>query len=118
MDTLERLQTALDADPLDGQTRLVLADWYDDHGDAGRAGLQRWLAAQSKRPRLWSGDYAWYHEDQVSSRDIDPESDLPGDLFNLLPDRRSPSSAYYSTRRVAEEALLIAWLKWAGHSAG
>lgn len=40
MTTEDDFQTALDTNPEDWQTRLVFADWLDDHGDPRAAGYR------------------------------------------------------------------------------
>lgn len=49
MTTEDDFQAALDADPNDWQTRLVLADWLDDRGDPRGPGY-RALGANQIRP--------------------------------------------------------------------
>lgn len=44
------LQAAIDSEPDNPAPLLVLADWYDDHGESSLAYACRWMAYRGKRP--------------------------------------------------------------------
>lgn len=46
-------ERALAESPADAGTRLVYADWLDDHGEAAYAAAHRWLAARHLAPARW-----------------------------------------------------------------
>lgn len=50
---LEALHAHLDQMPHDWTARLVLADWYEEHGDNNRAAFQRLLTRCEKCPWRW-----------------------------------------------------------------
>ena len=84
MTTEDDFQSALDDNPEDWQTRLVLADWLDERGDE-RAEGYRALAALRRIPASMSnGSFWWY-----SSRNYcaDRRQTLPPDWFECLPEK-------------------------------
>ena len=56
-DDLRALALRLDQQPTDWDTRQVLADWYEEHGDRVAAAAQRWQIEARKRP-WWDCDTA------------------------------------------------------------
>lgn len=56
-DDLRALALRLDWWPTDWDTRQVLADWYEEHGDRVAAAAQRWQIEARKRP-WWDCDVA------------------------------------------------------------
>lgn len=54
MTTEDDFQRQLDANPDDHQTRLVFADWLEEHGDPRAAGY-RALGALGRRPNYYKG---------------------------------------------------------------
>jgi hypothetical protein len=92
----------------------AMADFLEEHGDNIGAACLRWQAQARKRP--WCRQ--WYDETSVDP-DIDPGSDLPSDLFKMLPlsggglckARSLDRATYieYDSRRAAEAALRVAW---------
>ncbi len=42
----------LDSDPMDNTTRLIYADWLDEHDGADLADAHRWIVAQQAHPKL------------------------------------------------------------------
>lgn len=85
MTTEDDFQTALDAQPDDWQTRLVLADFLSERDDA-RADGYRAIAAQRRCPRLTfrPGTMCWWHCDfgDPASRS---HNTIAKDWFALLP---------------------------------
>jgi uncharacterized protein (TIGR02996 family) len=113
---LQGLHAALDADPADQRLRLVLADWYEEHGAPQTAEALRWLAGQGKHPaRYWeewvwhnpaSAQQTWYHGRRQEARHPTAAEVLPQELWQALecPTWRSPAFwKPYATRRAAEE---------------
>jgi ssDNA-binding Zn-finger/Zn-ribbon topoisomerase 1 len=105
---LEALHAALDADPSDPATRLMLADLLEDTGDRVAAWDQRWQAKHGKWPALvlkpiLPGRWRWW--DAAYSEQDDPD-DIPSEVFRLLPGRENaPVACHYPTRRAAEADL-------------
>lgn len=99
---IDDLHAALDDDPSDQVTRLVLADAYDDAGDEAMADGLRWIVRDGCAPRcvsasvyfdldLGPGDRVW----------LCPPSPGMCRALGVLEDRPS----VHPTRRHAEEAL-------------
>src|SRR4051794_32848888 len=98
---LGALHAALDADPSDGDTRMVLADFLEDAGDRIGSRGQRWQALRRRWPVRGLGLDNWRWWNAAHSTGDDPD-DIPGDLFRLLPGRVNEHLAcYYPSRRVA-----------------
>jgi uncharacterized protein (TIGR02996 family) len=118
MTTEDDFQAALDADPTDWQTRLVLADWLDERGDP-RAEGYRALGLLRKRPRMEWYEHGvkrakmrhWVWRKFLTSATIpDLNYDcLNGDWRDLIPDINEINS--YRTRREAEDAAARAFAK-------
>ncbi len=111
MSTQEQLLDDLASAPGDWKLRGVLADWYEDNDQPEEAACLRWMIQQHKRPYRESDHGAsWFNADTVPPGLGDPESDIPGPLFQelegglVLGNHRS-----FPTVRAAEEALLAAW---------
>ena len=116
MTTEDDFQRALDADPTDWQTRLVLADWLDERGDPRGPGYRalagrRWRPYQPNRGGYWTvGDYR--------ANDRNDVSDLPADWFLYVwsatpsTDRTQAALGRWiaiNTRREAEDAAARAF---------
>src|SRR5512146_1083560 len=54
-ETLDGLHLLLDEKPNDHDTRMVIADLYEEEGDIPRANAWRWLAERKRQPNLWDG---------------------------------------------------------------
>lgn len=116
MTTEDDFQAALDADPADWQTRLVFADWLQEHGDP-RADGYRALAARRWRPYLPPNNVRWTVADyRVLGQD--DVSDLPDDWFGLIwtattkRDRTKSSKGHWiavDSRRIAEDVAALAF---------
>lgn len=124
-DDLRALALRLDRRPMDWDTRQVLADWYEEHGDRAAAAAQRWqiearkrpwwdcnLATGARRPPSGSGPTWRWLEDVDSTRGL--LSSLPSPLFAgvLAAGGRSrrcmggaAASAAFDSRAEAEAAL-------------
>jgi uncharacterized protein (TIGR02996 family) len=115
MTTEDDFQAALDADPDDWQTRLVFADWLDEHGDARAeyfrlAGQRRWrpvadAASMYTNDSLQlshiAGDRLWrFYSAAYVQRD--PHS-LPFDIGH--------GNWLHNTRREAEDAAALAFAR-------
>jgi hypothetical protein len=108
---LEALHAALNADPSDAATRLMLADLLEDAGDRVAAQGQRWQAKYGRWPEHCrdtghAEDWRWW--DAKHSAMDDPD-DVPHEVFQALPAAgRRPMAVYYPTRRAAEADLALA----------
>ena len=119
MTTEDDFQSALDANPQDWQTRLVLADWLEERGDPRGPGyralaLRRWQPYQP----VGSGGY-WTVGDYSADDQIDL-SDLPKDWFRHVwtatprNERTQASQGKWialDTRREIEDAAALAFAK-------
>jgi uncharacterized protein (TIGR02996 family) len=92
MTTEADFQAALDANPNDWQTRLVFADWLDEHGDPRAAGY-RALGALRRTPFPWrnppdaDGVLRWlYHNGTgtYNGRPIPDDHRLPADWIGAI----------------------------------
>jgi len=104
----QALNAALDADPSDTTTRLVLADWYEENGRDGDAERERWLARMGKWPtyRYSRGVFAYFPDLPWDWFDDDPKELTPDHA--KLPLRTfldTKGMARYKTRREAEADL-------------
>ena len=112
----DALHAHLDAHPDDCDARLVLADALRERGDPDAADCFAWLARSGRM-----ADYAPLFEDTgapfrwsdagVILRARMPPDALPECLFKRLVRTHNLAycCAYYPTRRLAEEAAVIAW---------
>jgi uncharacterized protein (TIGR02996 family) len=117
MTTEDDFQAALDANPKDCQTRLVFADWLDEHNDPRGPGM-RALGVNRIRPstasvtdqtRLW-----WYFKSWPGSED----GKIPEDWFDELQIEGKEGlfapkakTHRHNTRREVEDAAALAFLK-------
>lgn len=111
--TLDALHRALDDRPRDQGLRLVLADRYDELGDADTAECLRWCAAKGREPFAvsdpkWS--WATWTADHIHDR-----SEVPGCLAAMIRGKTDPVFSNQGVlvgsrnRRSAEAKLAAAW---------
>ena len=88
--TEEALWRGVMAAPDDGLPKLVLADWFDEHGEPEMAQALRWMAENGKMPfcsdpteRYWGGFCWWWFSDLA---DETHGCRLPKRLFDLVRD--------------------------------
>jgi hypothetical protein len=105
---LDALHAALDADPSDAVTRLMLADLLGDSGDRVGAQGQRWQALHGRWPvRATPGWRWWLALEEAGTRD--DADDLPREVFPLLSSGEPHRIVrYYPSRRAAEADLALA----------
>ncbi|MBM3980945.1 MAG: TIGR02996 domain-containing protein [Planctomycetes bacterium] len=111
MTTENDFQAALDATPADWQTRLVFADWLDDHGDA-RASGYRALAALRARPHS-TGSHWWSNAADADWSSHAGFNLLPEDWFELTTPSMESQSCHcdFESRRAAEDAAAAAFCR-------
>jgi uncharacterized protein (TIGR02996 family) len=97
--------------PEDWQVRGVFADWCEDNGKPELAECLRWMIRRQKRPYHGSGtSFTWFNADTIRAGMGDPESDLPGRVYDRLSGGTQVANhRSYATLREAEEALYAAW---------
>lgn len=98
-------EQALDTAPDDWTTRLVYADWLEEHGDNDLASAQRWMAERELAPKLepaggnWGpagfnpANYEWHWW---------PEAWMN---FGDIPEANSFLAAWHPSREKAERGL-------------
>jgi uncharacterized protein (TIGR02996 family) len=101
----------LAGNPNDWQVRGVFADWCEDNGRVELAECLRWMVRHKKRPYTGLGkSYTWFNADMVKPGLGDPESDIPGVLFDCLTGgHQACSHRAFPSLREAEEAFHAAW---------
>ena len=97
----EAMNVALDLDPSDQDTRRVLADWYEEDGDAAMADGLRWMAENGRYAVRLYGEWSWW-----SFRAAGHPASLP-----LWVHRQTTNPSNYPSRRAAEESLCRALAK-------
>ena len=129
MTTEDDFQHALDANPDDNHTRMVFADWLDDHGDHRAEGYRLFLSrpdiAPFKDPGCASA-WTWFNGEHFARERFAEEairSFIPGDLFARLEGGQQlkedePNDDYdgnawrdYPSRRAAEDAAARAFAR-------
>jgi uncharacterized protein (TIGR02996 family) len=97
--------------PDDWSLRAIAADWAEDHGETNLAECLRWMIRHRKRPYRSARNLAcWFDADRIDPGLGDPESDIPGQLFELLPfGEQQANHRIFINVRQAEEALYRAW---------
>lgn len=110
---LDSLHAALDAHPADQDTRLVLADWYEEYGEMWMADGLRLMAEGVVSPR--HGSIGWYWVRQPSEESFVYGNrlrplDYDGIQAEELWDHEARTKSF-PTRREAEEALCRALAK-------
>lgn len=115
MTTEDDFQSKLDACPDDHHTRLIFADWLDDHSDARAAGY-RALGQLSRRPRIMGVGWLWQKEGSHLNREYPtvPESLLPSIWFAALQNWNAGNQKRrwkrWLYRREAEDAAALAFV--------
>jgi hypothetical protein len=100
--------------PDDWKLRGVLGDWFEDNNHSGEAACLRWMVEHKKRPYHSdsSPQVSWFNADTISSGLGDPESDVPGPVYEQLAGGKvTANHKTYDGLRAAEEAFLAAFLK-------
>lgn len=114
MTTEEDFQAALDANPDDHSTRLVFADWLDEHDDPRAKGYRalgtlrheiRPFAAEDIDDLQWDGWYALPAANSSISWPAVHEISV-GDAVEIDGDR---VTVWFRTRRRAEDAAALAF---------
>jgi hypothetical protein len=104
--------------PDDFDLRRVAADWCEENGRDADAARLRWMATHRKRPRFLraSTECQWYDKAaQVCKPPIDPQSDLPTGLYELLrAGEKRWSFRHYDRFSTAEADIAQAWARWQG----
>lgn len=131
MTTEEDFQAALDANPEDWQTRLVFADWLEEHGDPRAEGYRAIARLPRCNCRSDGPDkvpFIWMKEDFGG---LPAYARLPNDWFEVLVaectapqlwdngmpadfdprGRRYMAWLNFSTRREADDAAALAFAK-------
>lgn len=113
MSILQQLLADLADAPGDWKLRGVLADWCEDNREPVLAECLRWMIARQKRPYVGSADRAsWFNADTISDGLGDPESDVPGPVYDLLEGgNQTANHKTFASPRHAEEAFLEAWAR-------
>jgi uncharacterized protein (TIGR02996 family) len=111
MSTRDQLLADLCRAPEDWKLRGVLADWCEDNDHAEAAACLRWMIRHQKRPYHGAPRGAtWFNADTISPGLGDPQSDLPGELFERLEGGKEVAHhKSFTTVRDAEESILAAW---------
>lgn len=112
----EALSAALDIDPGDRDTRLVLSDWYEQEGRHLEAEEQRWLVSVGKWPVKYTDNpksrFFWGWWGQFHPHDsLSPGTShccIPSSLVSFMPRR----AWIEDTRLQAERMLLEAYRLW------
>jgi len=73
----------------DWELYLVTSDWCEERGDMEAAEGLRWQARNRKRPASYPMASTWFNGSFMGGSN-DPESDLPGEVFDKLPSLRAP----------------------------
>ncbi len=112
----EQLFADLYANPNDWRMRNVVFDWYEDNGCPDEAACLTWMLENRKRPYSSGTDSvaSWFNGGKIQSDLGDGESDLPEEVYNLLENYSSTRANHrtYASVQAAEEAFVIAWIKW------
>jgi hypothetical protein len=99
--------------PDDWKLRGVLADWFEDNNHAPEAECLYWMIKNKKRPYHGSSPQAsWFNADKVGPGLGDPESDVPGAVYDLLEGGKvTANHRTFDDLKAAEEAFLAAFVK-------
>lgn len=111
MSMIDAFLDDLSRTPDDWSLRGVFADWCEDNRQADTAACLRWMVAHHKRPYHGSsGRGTWFNADTIAPDLGDPESDIPGPLFDQLPGGKPVANhKAYPSFREAEVAFHQAW---------
>lgn len=116
MNKVGAFHLSLDDDPRDWDTRLVMADYYEDQGHSLVAEAIRWQVQYGYRPdRRSSGQWSWFVEGRLVGTLTRHHTILPADLFQRFCPRMTEKAGQvtlHPTRRHAEEALWMAWIQY------
>jgi hypothetical protein len=107
------LNAALDLDPGDAATRLVLSDLLESEGRLDEAEGQRWLVREGKWPTCGEGNnpdcpWDWWRKENIMANSAPRHAEAPDGLFSRL-----NHQCRYATRAEAE-ADLVAYARRAG----
>jgi uncharacterized protein (TIGR02996 family) len=107
----QQLLADVAAAPEDWKLREVLADWYEDNSQPHCAECLRWMVRHKKRPYVGSQARAtWFNADTISTGLGDPESDVPGPVYDRLEGGKQVANhKTFKSTRDAEEAFHQAW---------
>lgn len=111
---IENLFQALTQNPEDWILHSVLADALEDAGKSFEADCLRWLGRNRKRPYAISKgnpENFWFDQSKINLNGFDPESDLPGELYEQLDGKTVANQKVYESYREAIEAVMVAWRK-------
>jgi hypothetical protein len=113
MSMVEQFLKDLETTPEDWRVRGIFADWCEDNTQPQLAACLRWMTRLHKRPYHGaSGRATWFNADTISSGLGDPESDIPGVIYDLLEGgQKVANHKAYLSMRSAEEAFYSAWQK-------
>jgi hypothetical protein len=97
--------------PAEWEALEALAKLYERVGGHEAASALRWMARNRKRPYRSSGfAYTWFNANMIDPGLGDPESDIPGKLYErLLSGEETANHKSYRTLRAAEEDFFQAW---------
>lgn len=106
MTTEDDFHRALDANPEDHHTRLVFADWLQDHDDP-RAEGYRALGTLRVHPLLTNGYWGHTHDGNTAYR---PHA-LPRDWYNMtgMDAQQGANWQLHDTRHEAEDTAALAF---------
>lgn len=119
----DALFATLESQRDDPITLAALADWFEEHDDAGAAACLRWVARNGRRPGFNScqvnyGRYFWELQGPEPILD-DPRAQLPAGLWIALEgyDEARPVNSFksFASVRLAYFALLLAWERCRDH---
>jgi uncharacterized protein (TIGR02996 family) len=110
MAMLESFYEDLGRNPEDWKVRSVMADWFEDNANPTAAECLRWMIKHKKRPYHGSsGTFTWFNADSIDPGLGDPESDIPGVLYQHLKGQETAHHKTYDKLRTAEEDFVAAW---------
>lgn len=135
MTTEDEFQTILDTTPHDWQTRLILADWLEEHNDR-RAEGYRQLGMLKKYPSLTKMDSTiitnpknrllWVYGKTNNRFATKQNMLLPWEWFNCLPNtkflyphlilKKDRDWEHFLTRKEAEDTAALAFIKSNQHA--
>jgi uncharacterized protein (TIGR02996 family) len=101
----DRFENALGRDPADAATRLVYADWLDEHDEPALARAQRFMGFLGLHPHKYDEELglpAWMWTCQGGLWEGQPHAWLPGWVVRLMGFREWRC---YQTRAEGEKAL-------------
>lgn len=81
----QKLVMHLDRHPDDFDTRLILADLFEETGREGLAQVQRWLVKHKKYPCLFLKNWYWWEISYPEHR----HAEIGRDIYFLEPERRN-----------------------------